>query len=232
MAGRILVISVAAWAVAVSAHAQTRASRFYVGGTASADAGKRGNIPEGSVPSVGGLMGIRLTDAWALEVEFERAFRTTHAGSGEAVLQVFPPFSPPRIPTREEIELYGVRTRDERTQTAGAGWAAHAVWRSREPGRVNVGLLMGVASRVYDTRLVRTTTFVSPFAVLPPNYHPPDGTSSRRMAAGGLSGGLVIFLKVTDTLTIAPDFRFTTGLITDDPYTVFRSGVRAMYTFR
>lgn len=203
-------------------------SRVYVAVTTAADTGERGNIPGGTVPSVGGLVGIRLTDAWSIELEAERGFRTTTAGSGESVIVAFPPT---RNPTREEIEAYGIRARSDRTQTAGAGWSAHAAWRSREPGRVNVGLLAGVSSRVYTSRLVRTTTFVSPLLDLPSTYRLPDENSSRRMVAGGLTGGVVIFVRVARQLTVAPEFRFTAGLITDDPYKVFRSGVRVAWSF-
>jgi hypothetical protein len=51
------------------------------------------------------------------------------------------------------------------------------------------------------------------------------------MVAGGLTGGLAVFVRVTRLLTVAPEFRVTTGLITDDPYKVFRSGIRAMWSF-
>jgi hypothetical protein len=203
-------------------------SRFYVAATAAADAGRRGTIPDGPVPSVGGMLGVQLTDAWSVEVEIERGFRTTTAGSGESVIVAFPPVP---NPTHEEIELYGIRARSERRQTAGAGWSAHAVWRSREPGRVNIGVLAGVSSRVYTSHLVRTTTFVSPLIDLPANYRLPDETSSRRMVAGGLTGGLLVFVRATSQLTITPEFRFTTGLITDDPYRVYRSGVRVVWRF-
>ena len=202
--------------------------RLYIAVTTAADVGERGNIPGGAVPSLGGLIGLRLTDAWSIEVEVERGFRTTTAGSGESVIVAFPPT---RNPTREEIELYGIRARSDRTQTAGTGWSAHATWRSRDPGRVNVGLLAGVSSRVYTSRLVRTTTFVSPLLDLSPTYRLPDENSSRRMVAGGLTGGLAVFVRVTRLLTVAPEFRVTTGLITDDPYKVFRSGIRAMWSF-
>jgi len=203
-------------------------SRLYAGVSTAADAGVRGNIPGGSVPSVGALVGVRLSEAWAVEVEVERAFRTTHAGSGEAVLLAFPPTM---NPTRQEIELYGIRTRDERTQVAGGGWAAHAVWRTREPGRVNVGLLGGVASRLYTAKLVRTTTFVSPLVSLPPGYRLPDEISSRRMIGGGLDGGIVFFVRTTRQLTLAPEIRYTYGLITDDRYSVARAGVRVLWEF-
>jgi hypothetical protein len=88
-----------------------------------------------------------------------------------------------------------------------------------------------VSSRIYNSHLVRTTTFVSPLLDLSPNYRLPDETSTRRMVAGGLTGGVVIFVRATPHLTIAPELRLTTGLITDDPYRVFRSGVRAMWSF-
>jgi hypothetical protein len=203
-------------------------SRLYLAATTAADVGERGNIPGGAVPSIGGTVGLRITDAWSIEVELERGFRTTTAGTGESVIVSFPPT---RNPTREEIELYGIRAQSDRRQYAGAGWSAHAAWRSREPGRVNVGLLAGVSSRVYTTHLVRTTTFVSPLIDLAPGYRLPDETATRRMVAGGLSGGVLIFVRITSQLTVAPEFRVTTGLITDDPYRVFRSGVRAVWSF-
>lgn len=95
------------------------------------------------MPSVGVVIGLGLSDAWGVELEIERGFMTAHVGSGESVLISFPPS---RNPTRQEIELYGIRTRDERTQTAGPGWAAHARWHRQDPGRVNVGLLAGLSS--------------------------------------------------------------------------------------
>ena len=202
--------------------------RVYVAATTALDAGERGNIPGGTVPWLGGLIGLPLTEAWGIEVEIERGFMTTHAGSGEAVLVAFPPT---RNPTREEIELYGIRTRDERTQRAGAGWAAHAVWRSRHPGRVTGGLLAGVSGRVYDGELVRTTTFVSPLIDLPPGYRLPDEHSTRRMVGWGLDGGLVIVVRITKQLALEPELRATVGLITDDPYKVFRAGLRTTWRF-
>jgi hypothetical protein len=202
--------------------------RVYAGTSTAVDGGTRGNIPGGAVPSAGALFGVQLSEAWGIELEVERAFRTTTAGSGEAVLLSYPPTL---TPTREEIERYGIRTRDERTQEAGAGWAAHAVWRTREPGRVNVGLLTGVASRLYTTHLVRTTTFVSPLITLAPGYRLPDETSSRRMIGTGLDGGLVFFIRVAGQLVVAPEFRYTYGMITDDRYHVGRAGVRVLWEF-
>lgn len=202
--------------------------RFYVSATTAVDAGERGNIPGGTVPSVGAVIGLALSDAWGVEVEIERGFMTTHTGSGESVLISFPPS---RNPTREEIELYGIRTRDERTQTAGPGWAAHARWRSRDPGRVNVSLLAGLASRVYETELVRTTTFVSPLLDLSPTYQLPDEHSRRRMVGWGLSGGLTIPVRITSQLALEPEIRVAAGFITNDRYRVLRAGLRTTWKF-
>jgi hypothetical protein len=225
MGRTIVFVGVILLGTAATASAQPR---VYVAATAAADTGERGQIPGGAVPSAGGLLGLRLTDAWSVEVEVERAWRTTTAGSGEAVIASFPPT---RNPTREEIEQYGIRAQSDRTQRAGAGWSALAVWRTREPSRLNLGLLAGVSSRVYTTELVRTTTYVSPLIDLPPTYRLPDEHSTRRLVAGGLTGGLVFLVRVTSHLTVAPELRFTVGLITDDPYSVFRSGVRAIWNF-
>ena len=106
------------------------------------------------------------------------------------------------------------------------------MWRTREPGRVNVGVFGGVSGRAYDSRVVRTPTFVSPLinlsptdpALLPANF-------TRRMNAGGFTGGVIVPVRTTDRLTIAPEFRFTGGFLTDDPYKVFKLGVRAMWAF-
>ena len=220
-----LFVCVAVLAAASPAVAQPR---LYVSATTAIDGGERGNIPGGTVPSRGVVIGLALTEAWGVELEIERGFMTTHAGSGESVLISFPPS---HNPTRQEIELYGIRTRDERTQTAGPGWAAHARWHSRDAGRVNVGLLAGLSSRVYETELVRTTTFVSPLLDLSPSYRLPDEHSIRRMVGWGLSAGLTIPVRITSQLTLEPEVRVAVGFITNDRYRVLRAGLRTTWSF-
>jgi hypothetical protein len=220
----IVVVFSATLLMSTAAAAQ---SRVYLAAGAAVDGGSRGMIPSGAVPSASGLVGIRLTDAWSVEVEIERGFRTTGTNQ-EAVFVSFPPSNP----TREEIERFGIRGRFERTQKAGPGLAASVMWRSREPGRVNVGVFGGVAARAYDSRVVRTTVFVPPQLTLQANSSnllPFDET--RRMTGGGPTGGLIVFVRVSPSLTVAPEFRYTHGIITDDPYRVFRTGVRVMWRF-
>ena len=213
---------------AVAAQAQTSGPRFYVAATTAVDAGERGNIRGGAVPSVGVLFGVRLTDAWSVEAELDRAFRRT-SNTSEAFWVVYPPT--PSVP-REEFERYGIKARFDRTQKAGAGWSAHVMWRTRDAGRVNAGFFGGVTTRRYTTRVVRTTTFVSPLIDLPPT-HPSilGGDESRELTGGGYTGGIAVFVRATGALTIVPEIRLTKGIITDDPYTVLRTGIRAAWDF-
>jgi len=208
--------------------AQTTQSRFYVGATTAVDTGERGNVPSGAVPSAGMLFGVRLTGGWSAEAEFEHGFRTTSTSS-ESFWVSYPP-----APTtsREDFEHYGVKARFDRSQEAGPGWSAHVVWRTREPGRVNAGFLAGVSSRFYDTRVVRTTTFVSPLIDLPPTHPSILGEDeTRRLNASGLTGGVAVFVRASRRVTIAPEIRLTRGFITDDPYTVFKIGLRTILSF-
>ena len=203
-------------------------SRFYVAATAGVDAGERGNVPGGAVPSAGMLFGVRITPAWSVEAEIEHGFRTTST-SNESFFVSYPP-SPNGSPG--DFERYGIKARFDRSQEAGAGWSAHVMWRTQEAGRVNAGFFGGVSSRFYDSRVVRTPTFVSPLIDLPAN-HPSvlQEDSTRRLNAGGFTGGVAILVRATGRLTIAPEIRLTRGFISDDPYTVFKTGVRAMWGF-
>jgi hypothetical protein len=209
------------------AWAQNPLPRFYVGASTAVDGGSRGLIPAGAVPSAGALFGVRITDAWSVEAEVERGFHTT-GRTDEAVWLSFAPANS----TGAEIERLGIRARFERTQTAGPGFAAHAVWRSRDAGRINVGLLVGVSARAYDSRVVRTTVFVPPELNFSPDHADVRRSDqTRNMTGGGPSGGVVVFVRLTPALTVAPELRYTHGIITDDPYRVFRTGVRLMWSF-
>ena len=211
----------------VSAQGQTTLPRFYIGASTGVDGGSRGDIPGGPVPSAGVLVGLRITDAWSVEGELERGFRTT-GRTDEAVWISFAPANS----TRPEIERLGIRARFDRTQMAGTGFAVQALWRSREPGRVNVGLFVGVAARAFQSRVVRTTLHVPPEANLSadhPYVQPED--ERRTFTGGGPSGGLLIFVRITDHVTIVPELRYTHSFIRDDPYRVLRTGVRATWSF-
>jgi hypothetical protein len=224
---RLVLASVMFVLWANSAAAQTSSGRFYAGASTGAGAGTRGPIFSDAVPTAGGLVGVRLTGAWSIELELDRGFHST-ARTDEAV---WVSFAPPNS-TREEILRLGVLGRFERTKEAGTGFAVQAMWRSRERGRVNVGLFAGVSARNYSSRVVRTTLFVPPEANVPPDWPELQRSDEERtFTGGGPTGGLMIFVRVTPALTIAPEVRYTHGIITDDPYRVFRTGVRAMWGF-
>jgi hypothetical protein len=224
--------TVAAWLLLlfgpVTATAQSSSQRVYLAATTAVDAGDRGDIRGGTVPSVGLLVGVRLNDAWSVEAEIEKPFRTT-SNTSEAFWVSYPP-SPSA--SREDFERYGIKARFDRSQTAENGWSAFLMWRTHEPGRVNAGIFGGVSARTFTSRTVRTTTFVSPLIDLPP-AHPSvlEEDSLHRSTSGGVTGGLAILVRTTDTLTLAPEFRVTKGFIRDDPYAVFRVGMRAAWTF-
>jgi len=57
-------------------------SLIYAGLTTAVDAGERGNIPDGTVTSIGALFGLRVSESWGVELELERAFRTTARPAG------------------------------------------------------------------------------------------------------------------------------------------------------
>ncbi len=228
MRTNVLAVAILAALTARPASAQTPlASRFYFGAGASAEAGARGPLLGGAIPTVGGLIGFRFNDSWSAEIELDRGFRITDETDEAVWLSFAPPNS-----TLDEIERQGIRARFERTQTAGPGFAAHVLWRSREAGRVNVGLLGGIAARTYRSRVVRTPVFVPPDLNLPPDRPElQQADETRDMTGAGLSGGLVIFARLQPRLTIAPELRYTMGVITNDPYHIFRVGVRVLWAF-
>ena len=225
---RTFILTCVVLSSAGAASAQPAGGRFYAGATTAVDGGTRGNIDGGAIPSAGLLIGFRLSDAWSLEGELEKPFHSA-SRSSEAFWVSYPPTS---SANREEFERYGIKARFDRSQEADFGWSATAMWRSREPGRVNVGLSAGVAGRNFSSRTVRENTFVSPLIDLPathPSLAPEDVT--RRNVAGGLTGGIAVMIRATSHVVLAPEVRYTYGMIDDDPYRVFRAGLRTTWAF-
>ncbi len=67
----------------------------------------------------------------------------------------------------------------------------------------------------------------------------PQGHPARRsfaethaLTGGGVTAGVLVPIRVTSALTLAPEFRVTMGLITDEStYKVMHTGVRVMWGF-
>ncbi len=200
------------------------ANRWQVGASVAVDGGARGVVPSGSIPSVSGLAGVRIVGGWSAELEAERAFRTTSRSSEAVWISLAPPDA-----SREEIERLGIRARFDRSEQAGPGLTALATWRTRAPGRLNGALSVGVSARQFQTRVVRTITAVpTGYSLIDPRW--PNDDSTRRRTGSGLTIGGMLITSLTSRVSIAPEVRFTGGFISgDDPYRVFRAGVRLMW---
>jgi len=209
-----------------AATAQVR--RFYVSALGGIDAGARGPISGGSLPTMGATAGLRFSEGWSLEAEIERGFRTQERSDEGLWLS-----RAPSTATREEIERAGVYARFDRSERTGLGWAAVAVWTSRSPGRLNGSLFGGVSSRRFAIRTRRTVTSIGPG--VDPSPTNPDlqpGDETRAIVGGGLTGGFRVLMRLTPTLTAGPEIRYTFGLITDDySYSVVRVSGRITWRF-
>jgi hypothetical protein len=202
--------------------------RFYVSALGGIDAGARGPISGGSLPTIGGTAGLRLSEGWSLEAEIERGFHTQER-SGQGLW-----FSRAAVgATREEIERNGVYARFDRAERTELGWSAVAVWTSRSAGRLNGSLFGGVSSRRFAIRTRRTVTSIGPG--VDPSPTNPDlqpGDETRAIVGGGLTGGFRVLMRLTPTLTAGPEIRYTFGLITDDySYSVVRLTGRLIWSF-
>jgi hypothetical protein len=96
-----------------------------------------------------------------------------------------------------------------------------------------VALLGGLSWRVFDRRHALTITGVGPDVTYPPDHSNLRSVNeSRPLWAGGLTGGVMVPIRLTSALTAAPEFRVTLGLITDEStYEVAHTGVRLMWGF-
>jgi hypothetical protein len=81
--------------------------------------------------------------------------------------------------------------------------------------------------------VIRTITHIPENAGIPPNDpNVRDADETRTITGGGLTGGVMVPVRLTDALTLAPDVRMTAGLITDEStYKVFSAGARLMWGF-
>jgi hypothetical protein len=210
--------------------AAAQSSRMYGAGVAGVNSGDRGPVSVGTVSTIGGLLGIRLTDAWSIELELDR-------GSGDSGELVFEGLlsaqgSGPGQPSPEELERNGIFGRSVWRHTTGQGHAAQVVWKTREPGRVNGAVFGGIAWRHYDSRHAVTITSVGPGVTYPAGHRATaSSVTNRTRTAGGLMAGVMMPIRVAGQLTVAPELRFQTGLVGDDPYRVFHLGTRLMWGF-
>jgi len=225
------VILAVAMVVSAAAPAFAQSNRVYVSGDFAVNSGSRGPVDVGSFPTAGGLVGLRLTPAWSVEFELDRGFGESSERVFEGLLSS--QVTGPGPYSREELERTGIFGRSVHSDTVATGYSAHAVWKSRAPGRVNVALLGGLSWRTFDRFHSMTITSVGP-GVTYPAGHPAlqSFAETRSLTGGGLTGGVLIPVRIAGGLTVAPEFRITLGLITDEStYKVAHTGVRVMWGF-
>ena len=226
MARALVTCSLVLWVAAAPSPADAQgADRISLGVSTAAEGGSRGAIPSGTIGSVGGIVHVRIAGGWSTEVEVERAFRDTARVAESVWTSVAPPNS-----SREEIERLGVRARFERSERARAGVAALAVWRTRKPGRLNGAVSVGMSTRRFDTRVIRTITSVPPgYSLVDTRWPNDDSTRARR--GTGFTVGAQLISSITRQFNSGLEVRCTSGIISgDDVYRVCRAGVRLMWT--
>ena len=202
---------------------------FYLGATAGVEVGSRDDIHVGSVSTLGGLFGVRLSPGWSVEFEIDRGSAYSDVREFEGFLFSFKPFENP-----DEQRRVGVFGRSRHFEIAGRGYSAQLVWRTREPGRVNAAVFTGISWRRFLQHHERFVTEVGPDADIPPD-HPELQVvdSTERLTGGGYSAGVLVPVRVFRDLHIAPEAKFTFGGISggDGFYKVFRMGVRTLWRF-
>lgn len=214
-----------------AAPAAAQSSRGYVSGQFAANSGRRGPVDVGTFPTAGGLVGLRVSEAWSIEFEMDRGF----GESGERVFEglLLSQVTGPGPYSREELERRGVFGRSAHSESVATGYSAHVVWKTREPGRVNVALLGGLSWRTFDRFHSMRITSVGPDVTYPaghPNVR--SFAETRQTTGGGLTGGVLVPIRMARGLTLAPEFRMTLGLITDEStYKVAHTGLRLMWGF-
>ena len=211
--------------------ALAQSNRVYVSGVLAANSGGRGPVDIGTFPTSGGMVGLRIADAWSIEFEMDRGFGESSERIFEGLL--LSQVSGPGPYSREELERTGIFGRSVHSESVATGYSAQVVWTSRPPGRVNVALLGGLSWRTFDRFHSMTITAVGP-GVTYPSGHPSlqSSVETRALTGGGLTGGFLVPIRLTPGFSVAPELRLTLGLITDEStYKVLHTGIRVMWGF-
>jgi hypothetical protein len=196
-------------AVVLVAHPAAAQPRFYAGGTFAADSADRGSMELRTVPTAGGLVGWRFSDAWSLEFHLDRGF-----AEGDP---------------HGRIGHFGT---DILEDSAREGFAVLAIWRSRPLGRVAFAASMGLSERRFRT--TRTIGIDRPVNLPPDDPLLQNQTGTTQVA--GPTGGVMLPIALGGGWSIAPElrvgFHFTSeGIYGDGLYAPVYSGVRVMWGF-
>jgi hypothetical protein len=102
--------------VLCSVPALAQSGRVYVAGTLAADSGSRGHVDVGTLGTVGGILGVRLSDAWSVEFHADRGNGSRSSTSEGLWSSAASPGA-----SREESERQGVFARHDRLRRAPYG---------------------------------------------------------------------------------------------------------------
>lgn len=200
--------------------------RFYAGGGLSASRVTADEV-KGATPTGGLIVGVRLTPSFSVEADVSRAFRgirRSYEGPSES-------FAAPGS-SYDEIVRQAVHRRWNIEWTPTLNLAGLAVWRSTAPSRVGAAVYAGVTFARYreETRTVVTALpAVVPVPSNSPSLQPTEQIGSRNR--GGLTGGLMIPIRIAGSLSVAPELRVVYGSMGDEKHDLVRGGVRVLWGF-
>jgi hypothetical protein len=200
-------------------------TRWYAAATASADRVSADAVKGGGVSAVGALFGVRLTPAFSIEVEANQGLgELSRAYVGKAVS-----FAPVGA-SQEEIERLAITMQTRNTWKPGFGWSVLAMWQTTDSARAGFGVFGGFTVTRYDERTTQTVLNIpAGVNVTEPDVHRIIPDEQRARTRGGLTGGVLIPIRVARQVTVAPEVRYTYGSFGDETYTTVRGGVRLMW---
>jgi hypothetical protein len=223
---RTLVTAVLFSVLGLSVASAQDSPRLYAGGALSASRVTADEV-KGATPTGGVIVGVRLTPSFSVEADVSRGFhkiQRSYEGTSQS-------FAPPGS-SYDDIVRQAVHRRWDIEWTPTLNLAALAVWRSTSPSRVGAAVYGGVTLARYreETRTVVTALpAVVPVPPDSPSLLPTEQIGTRNR--GGLTGGLMIPIRIAGSLSVAPELRVVYGSIGDEKHNLVRGGLRVLWGF-
>jgi hypothetical protein len=157
----------------------------------------------GPFSAVGGFVGLRIHDAWSIELHLDQGF-------GES-------------PERERLEFFGRSFIQDRV---GRGFAVLGVWKRRVRSRVGLAATFGLAARALETHTVRT------IITNPDDPSLASIDEPQRDGGAGWTGGVFVPIRLAGGWSIAPEVRVAVALTGErGGWVQVGPGVRVMWGF-
>ena len=206
---RTVVFACAACLLALTTPAAAQ-SRVYAGVTLGADTADRGSMALRTVPTAGGVVGLRISASWSIEGPLDRG-----CAEGDP---------------HGRIGFVGTDTLED---TAQEGFAVLAIWNARPRARLGFAVSMGLSERRFQT--TRTVGIDRPVNLQPNDPLLQGETGTTRVA--GPTAGILVPISLGGGWSVAPELRtglhFTSeGIYGDGVYAPIYSGVRVMWGFQ